>query len=102
MIKAKFIAIESGITEFEQEFMAVPSEAQYNLLSEDLLYNAWGTPLIEGRETYLGWDIATSEAGDYTCFCVIERKEDTNQNHFLVLFCEGSIPNDYKKYIRFF
>ncbi len=33
---------------------------------------------------------------------VIERKEYTNQNHFLVLFCEGSIPNDYKKYIRFF
>jgi len=33
---------------------------------------------------------------------VIERKEYSNQHNFLVLFCEGSIPNDYKKYIRFF
>lgn len=33
---------------------------------------------------------------------VTERKEYSNQNHFLVLFCEGSIPNDFKKHIRFF
>jgi hypothetical protein len=33
---------------------------------------------------------------------VIERTEYSNQNNFLVLFCEGSIPNEYKKYIRFF
>jgi hypothetical protein len=32
---------------------------------------------------------------------VIE-KEYINQNHFLVIFCEGMIPGNYKKYIRFF
>ncbi len=32
---------------------------------------------------------------------VIE-KEYIHQNHFLVLFCEGSIPSGFKKYIRFF
>jgi len=32
---------------------------------------------------------------------VIE-KEYANQNHFLVIFCEGTIPAAYKKYIRFF
>jgi len=32
----------------------------------------------------------------------VPRKEYINQNHFLVIFCEGSIPNTYKKHIRFF
>lgn len=32
---------------------------------------------------------------------VIE-KEYINQNHFLVIFCEGTIPGNCKKYIRFF
>ena len=32
---------------------------------------------------------------------VIE-KEYIHQNHFLVIFCEGMIPGNYKKYIRFF
>jgi hypothetical protein len=32
---------------------------------------------------------------------VIE-KEYSNQNHFLVIFCEGMIPGSYKKHIRFF
>ncbi len=32
---------------------------------------------------------------------VIEQ-EYINQNHFLVIFCEGTIPNIHKKYIRFF
>ncbi|MCK5340356.1 MAG: hypothetical protein KAJ60_04735 [Desulfobulbaceae bacterium] len=32
----------------------------------------------------------------------ITEQEYINQNHFLVLFCEGTIPNHYKKYIRFF
>ena len=32
---------------------------------------------------------------------VIE-KEHSNQNHFLILFCEGTIDPKYKKYIRFF
>jgi hypothetical protein len=32
---------------------------------------------------------------------VIE-KEYINQNHFLVIFCEGMIPGNFKKYIRFF
>jgi len=32
---------------------------------------------------------------------VIEQ-EYINQNHFLVIFCEGSIPPAFKKYIRFF
>ena len=29
-------------------------------------------------------------------------KEYPLQNHFLVIFCEGSIPGEYRKYIRFF
>jgi hypothetical protein len=29
-------------------------------------------------------------------------KEYLNQNLFLVLFCEGTIPDEYKKYVRFF
>ncbi len=32
---------------------------------------------------------------------VIEQ-EYVNQNHFLVIFCEGTIPSKFKKYIRFF
>ncbi|MBC8412491.1 MAG: hypothetical protein ISR96_13000 [Nitrospira sp.] len=32
---------------------------------------------------------------------VIEQ-EYSNQNHFLVIFCEGTIPTIHKKYIRFF
>lgn len=32
---------------------------------------------------------------------VIEQ-EYVHQNHFLVIFCEGSIPGPHKKYIRFF
>jgi hypothetical protein len=32
---------------------------------------------------------------------VIEQ-EYINQNHFLVIFCEGTIPSKYKKYLRFF
>lgn len=33
---------------------------------------------------------------------VTARKEYANQNNFLVLFCEGTIPNVYKRQIRFF
>lgn len=29
-------------------------------------------------------------------------QEYSSHNHFLVIFCEGTIPNQYKKYIRFF
>lgn len=29
-------------------------------------------------------------------------KEYSHQNHFLVIFCEGTIPGKYKKHIRFF
>lgn len=29
-------------------------------------------------------------------------REYPNQNHFLVIFCEGTIPGQHKKYIRFF
>ena len=32
----------------------------------------------------------------------VVEKEYVNHNHFLVLFCEGTIPGRYKKYIRFF
>ena len=32
----------------------------------------------------------------------IIEQEYINQNHFLVLFCEGTIPGNFKKYIRFF
>ena len=32
----------------------------------------------------------------------VVEKEFIHHNHFLVLFCEGTIPNAYKKYIRFF
>jgi len=32
----------------------------------------------------------------------VVEKENTLHNHFLVLFCEGTIPSTYKKYIRFF
>jgi hypothetical protein len=32
----------------------------------------------------------------------IIEQEYVNQNHFLVMFCEGTIPGGYKKYIRFF
>ncbi len=32
----------------------------------------------------------------------IIEQEYINQNHFLVLFCEGTIPSSFKKYIRFF
>ncbi len=28
--------------------------------------------------------------------------EYSNHNHFLIIFCEGTIPSEYKKYIRFF
>jgi hypothetical protein len=28
--------------------------------------------------------------------------EYSNHNHFLIIFCEGAIPNEHKKYIRFF
>lgn len=32
----------------------------------------------------------------------IADREHIHQNHFLIFFCEGSIPPAYKKYIRFF
>lgn len=32
----------------------------------------------------------------------VVEKEHANQNHFLVLFCEGTIPDTNKKYVRFF
>ena len=32
----------------------------------------------------------------------VVEKEYVNHNHFLVMFCEGTIPARYKKYIRFF
>ena len=32
----------------------------------------------------------------------VVEKEYANHNHFLVMFCEGTIPSRYKKYIRFF
>jgi hypothetical protein len=32
----------------------------------------------------------------------VVEKEHINHNHFLVIFCEGTIPSRYKKYIRFF
>jgi len=32
----------------------------------------------------------------------VVEKEYANHNHFLVLFCEGTIPSSSKKYIRFF
>ncbi|MBU2026215.1 MAG: hypothetical protein KJ814_01160 [Proteobacteria bacterium] len=32
----------------------------------------------------------------------VTEPEYTLQNHFLVLFCEGTIPGKYRKYIRFF
>ncbi len=32
----------------------------------------------------------------------VTEKEHHLQNHFLVIFCEGTIPGRYKKYIRFF
>jgi hypothetical protein len=32
----------------------------------------------------------------------VVEKEHIYHNHFLVLFCEGTIPGRYKKYIRFF
>ena len=32
----------------------------------------------------------------------VVEQEYIHQNHFLVLFCEGTIPREYKKYIRFF
>jgi hypothetical protein len=32
----------------------------------------------------------------------VVEKEFVYHNHFLVLFCEGTIPNPFKKYIRFF
>lgn len=32
----------------------------------------------------------------------VAEKEFIYHNHFLIIFCEGTIPNNYKKYIRFF
>jgi hypothetical protein len=32
----------------------------------------------------------------------IVEQEHVNQNHFLVLFCEGTMPGIFKKYVRFF
>lgn len=32
----------------------------------------------------------------------VAEREHILQNHFLIIFCEGSIPPAYKKYIRFF
>jgi len=32
----------------------------------------------------------------------VVEKEYANHNHFLVIYCEGSIPPQFKKYIRFF
>lgn len=32
----------------------------------------------------------------------ISKKEFSKQNTFLVIFCEGTIPDEHKKYIRFF
>ena len=33
---------------------------------------------------------------------VVAEQEYINHNHFLIIFCEGTIPNIHKKYIRFF
>ncbi len=33
---------------------------------------------------------------------IIVDEEYSKQNHFLIIFCEGSIPSEHKKYIRFF
>jgi hypothetical protein len=33
---------------------------------------------------------------------IIVDEEYNNHNHFLIIFCEGSIPSEHKKYIRFF
>ncbi len=32
----------------------------------------------------------------------ISEKEYAHHNHFLIIFCEGTIPSEHKKYIRFF
>ena len=61
---------------FEQEYLAIPSEAQYNLLSYDLISMAVDDILVEPEECFLGWDIATSEAGDFSSISIISRDKD--------------------------
>lgn len=66
---------------FEQEYLAIPSEQQYQLITLDLLERAVGEPIQSG-DCYLGWDIATSESGDYTAIVVISRDQE-NRCHLV-------------------
>ncbi len=68
--------------------MCIPSEQQYTLIPWELVLNATKENWKEKRESlsprdkkiqprrYLGWDIATSEHGDYSVFFILERIED--------------------------
>ena len=64
---------------WEQEYMCIPSEAQYTLIPQDLC-NLAVKPFEydPGRACYLGWDIATSARGDYTCISIVQFNDDNS------------------------
>jgi phage FluMu gp28-like protein len=68
---------------FEQEFMCVPSEQQFTLLPWELCLSAVGVPVWNNKgSAYLGWDVATSYAGDFSCITVVQR-DARNTVHLL-------------------
>ena len=66
---------------WDQEYMCIPSEEQYTLIPEPLCREA--VRLYEydpNRSAYLGWDIASSANGDYTCICIVQFGDDNSIN----------------------
>jgi len=65
--------------DWDQEFCCIPSEKQTTLISLALCEAAVGNPSYDPKKTcYLGWDIATSPAGDFTCIVIIQRGDNND------------------------
>lgn len=76
----------------------------YEVLRDQLDYNLIKIALIDSYQNFC-------KAGEPYPFVLkrelkprarVAEQEYANQNHFFIIFCEGTVPNAYKKHLRFF
>ncbi len=76
----------------------------YEVLRDELDNQLIGLALVESYNNFSknGEDYPFVAKRELKPKARVAEKEYANHNHFFVIFCEGTIPNIHKKYIRFF